>query len=390
MSAKLIGRKEVIERLGSEWLYDELRKAGKLRTHSYRPKTGFVGGRPSPLFLERHVESLRKERERRKRRPPGDLLTVAEAVEESGRTKETILGWVRHGAPALGGRKLNHVWKGRKKGREKGGRLYVSRADLHRINEVYLNPEGEPLPGNLGAWKDREVYVNHDGRWFVTKRYIDEHYGIDRDLVAIWIINKEAPDGGKLELLRPYRPSRGPHRPNPWVVALEDVERLHRYRQQSAASVLTIDGEEWASNTKLRELFGEQGFRENTPRVWKKRGVRVREQTVHVPRAGKGGRGLVTFFAVKDVMRALGLEVQETLAGGESVRPTESQPVNPKRRRRGQRGEGRETATRHERIKEEWASGRHPTQAALARFLGVSKSIVSMVLGESVQKKCST
>jgi hypothetical protein len=56
------------------------------------------------------------------------------------------------------------------------------------------------------------------------------------------------------------------------------------------------------------------------------------------------------------------------------------------RRRRGQRGPGRETRQRHAKVISEWESGRYASQRQLAWALGLSPSAVRLIL-QAAQKK---
>lgn len=83
--------------------------------------------------------------------------------------------------------------------------------------------------------------------------------------------------------------------------------------------------------------------------------------------------------------------IPATAAAEPETKPTEAAVF--RRSRRGKRGQGKETAGRHEKIRQEWESGNYSSQAELARALDVSKALVCMVLSEpdesdeSVQKK---
>jgi hypothetical protein len=318
-STDLVNRVQAIELLGSEWIFDELRKAGDLRPAGF--VEGDYGGRRRPLFRRAHVDKHIAARQRREQGPGADWLAIAEAVARFEFTKETLLRW-RTYCPTLRrpiGRKR---WQ---------GRLYLSRQDLQRCFDLRDNPEEQRCPGNAGVWRDRSIYAWSDPatqqeRQYVTVPYTAEACKAHKGLVFIWVENAKAPDGGPFDCRQVNRPSpKNPHGGKEWVIALEHVERIAAWRRGEGGSGqwleegrVRLDAEEWVSNPWLQQQYDVSDFWATN---WRKKG-KLRRRKVTRPFPGQyGGRAKVWVYALSDV-RAIRGESSQGAAKENTAAPS--------------------------------------------------------------------
>lgn len=297
-----IARSQVIEVLGSEWLYDQLRKKGKLKP--VRFKTG-VPGKPQPLFRRSQVERLKQQIA--KQHPGPGWLTVIEALREFPFAKKTLYRWINKSCLALG-RRITKCFR--------NGVVYLSRADLKLCRSFR---EGVPskYPGNTGEWISLEIYKNSSGRLLVTRAHIRTRYGIHPSQVTYWIEPPvSVPDGGSLYYESVHRPSlRNPHGGKVVVFAEDDIERIMRWYKGEGMKAWTDDGAYdrgedgiWVTSRYVQEKYQVSGtfchywcshkHPSLDPAI---NGGKLRQEEERMPRGGTGGQSKVFVFPLTEL-----------------------------------------------------------------------------------------
>jgi hypothetical protein len=327
---------QAIELLGSEWVFDELRKAGRLTVGGTVP--GRYAGHPRPLFRRGDVQGLAAERQHRAAGPGPGWLKVLAALAQFTFEKKTLYQWVER-CPALG-RAIGH--------RRHAGTLYLSREDLDLVAGAVRSPGAARLPGNDGDWLAKGIYRDGDGLLWYGLAHLQQTYGVGDQMWRQWIRHgHQALDGvragGKPQTKAPLWPSvKMPHGGREVVILEDHARRILDWRRTRLPTVgagagagawladgVYRDGEGvWVTDRWIQASLAVSGFFVG---YWHRRphpalrtngnDGRLRRKRVPAPFKGKGSHGRVFVYSEADARRILGpgggaQEVTGGTAGG--------------------------------------------------------------------------
>lgn len=328
VAANLLTRTQAVELLGSEWVFDELRKRRKLVPACQRP--GRYRGHRQPLFRRTDVE-----RQQRLRQQPGpEWLTVAEALSEFPFAKKTLYRWVASDCLMLG-RAVRH--------QQVASVLYLAREDLERCQALRRNPLSATLPEREGRWVRSGVWEDRSGvHW--TGAFIQRQHGLYDATLRYWTAHPcPGLDGARLDnsLRAPLPASRNPHGGEVVVYPADQIQRILADRRAAAnrvtgnsawveEDVWQDEGGRWVTNPWIQRTYN---VSEGLANRWTGRqhpaldpavnGGKLRRKRACRPyRAGQTRRG-VWVYAEQDVRRIIAHRKPPRVMGNAEQKPLE-------------------------------------------------------------------